>query len=495
MCEVVFGEFLKEIKKNFFSVKFVEMVNILVIYCQIMDDFIQLIVMCWMWEFIQLVGCVMLFYFFGILIVVLFCLVYDDCKKSIKEVVNVCNQSLMKLVIFEDDELDELRFGQRQVEFVFDDVLIKQEGIVSGGLDGFCDFSFSSSISVFIVVSIERVLVIFYFDGIVQVLNCYFSDMVIGMMIRIVVFKWFYYFYIKIFWKMFWYMDSFFFILLQMLLDELDEVILKDLEVLVEIVFFFVGQMDDLGFFDGFDFWVSYLEFQVFIFGRVGLLNIFGIKGLECFFFIFIMNFYFYKFMINFFKRFSSEWKFLEVRGFFIIRQLCFLLNVENIFYLMVDILLWEEDFKFVLIMVYVFNIILLIFMEFFQLRNQLKDLKILESQNLFCCLYCFWCYNLVIMVFFCFFIQNYWYVYDFIQKFGDLEVIVDFFVEVDKLVQLIECFIFIYLCLQLLDVKNNFYLIKVFYGLFMFLLQSSVFQLFLYWFQCVFNFELLQIE
>lgn len=33
MCEVVFGEFLKEIKKNFFSVKFVEMVNILVIYC------------------------------------------------------------------------------------------------------------------------------------------------------------------------------------------------------------------------------------------------------------------------------------------------------------------------------------------------------------------------------------------------------------------------------------------------------------------------------
>lgn len=58
----------------------------------------------------------------------------------------------------------------------------------------------------------------------------------------------------------------------------------------------------------------------MFIFGRVGLLNIFGIKGLECFFFIFIMNFYFYKFMINFFKRFSSEWKFLEVRGFFIIR-------------------------------------------------------------------------------------------------------------------------------------------------------------------------------
>ncbi|XP_066875497.1 protein VAC14 homolog isoform X3 [Kogia breviceps] len=34
MCEVVLGEFLKEIKKNPSSVKFAEMANILVIHCQ-----------------------------------------------------------------------------------------------------------------------------------------------------------------------------------------------------------------------------------------------------------------------------------------------------------------------------------------------------------------------------------------------------------------------------------------------------------------------------
>ena len=33
-CEVVLGEFLKEIKKNPSSVKFAEMANILVIHCQ-----------------------------------------------------------------------------------------------------------------------------------------------------------------------------------------------------------------------------------------------------------------------------------------------------------------------------------------------------------------------------------------------------------------------------------------------------------------------------
>lgn len=37
-CEVVLGEFLKEIKKNPSSVKFAEMANILVIHCQVSDE-------------------------------------------------------------------------------------------------------------------------------------------------------------------------------------------------------------------------------------------------------------------------------------------------------------------------------------------------------------------------------------------------------------------------------------------------------------------------
>ncbi|KAF5919513.1 hypothetical protein HPG69_000112 [Diceros bicornis minor] len=83
MCEVVLGEFLKEIKKNPSSVKFAEMANILVIHCQTTDDLIQLTAMCWMREFVQLAGRVMLPYSSGILTAVLPCLAYDDRKKSI----------------------------------------------------------------------------------------------------------------------------------------------------------------------------------------------------------------------------------------------------------------------------------------------------------------------------------------------------------------------------------------------------------------------------
>lgn len=132
MCEVVLGEFLKEIKKNPSSVKFAEMANILVIHCQTTDDLIQLTAMCWMREFIQLAGRVMLPYSSGILTAVLPCLAYDDRKKSIKEVANVCNQSLMKLVTPEDDEPDEPKpVLQRQAEPNPDDSLATQEGTPS----------------------------------------------------------------------------------------------------------------------------------------------------------------------------------------------------------------------------------------------------------------------------------------------------------------------------------------------------------------------------
>ncbi|OWK15725.1 VAC14 [Cervus elaphus hippelaphus] len=83
MCEVVLGEFLKETKKNPSSVKFAEMANILVIHCQTTDDLIQLTAMCWLREFIQLAGRVMLPYSSGILTAVLPCLAYDDRKRSI----------------------------------------------------------------------------------------------------------------------------------------------------------------------------------------------------------------------------------------------------------------------------------------------------------------------------------------------------------------------------------------------------------------------------
>ncbi|NWT86079.1 VAC14 protein, partial [Lanius ludovicianus] len=498
MCEVALGEFLKEIKKNPSSVKFAEMANILVIHCQAADDLIQLTAMCWMREFIQLAGRVMLPYSSGILTAVLPCLSYDDRKKNIKEVANVCNQSLMKLVIPEDDEMDEAKPSMTiPAEPTSEESLSKPEAISTGESQLPChgrselDFTALKQ-PLFFPCSCERIQVTLNLDGIVQVLDYHLSDTSIGMMTRIAVLKWLYHLYIKTPRKMFRHTDSLFPILLRTLSDESDEVILKDLELLAEIASSPAGQTEEgHGPSDGSDVRPGPVELHVP--ARAGQLSSSSTKGLECSPSTPTMNSYFYKFMINLLKRFSSERKLLETRGAFIIRQLCLLLNAENIFHSMADILLREEDLKFASTMVHTLNTILLTSSELFQLRNQLKDLKTPESRNLFCCLYRSWCHNPVTTVSLCFLTQNYKHAYDLIQKFGDLEVTVDFLTEVDKLVQLIECPIFTYLRLQLLDVKNNPYLIKALYGLLMLLPQSSAFQLLSHRLQCVPNPELMQ--
>uniref|UniRef100_A0A669QXS5 Protein VAC14 homolog n=1 Tax=Phasianus colchicus TaxID=9054 RepID=A0A669QXS5_PHACC len=485
MCEVALGEFLKEIKKNPSSVKFAEMANILVIHCQAADDLIQLTAMCWMREFIQLAGRVMLPYSSGILTAVLPCLSYDDRKKNIKEVANVCNQSLMKLVIPEDDEVDEAKQSVTLSEEPnLEEPVSKPEAASSGpgSIPGQCS-SFLDGME-----GENRIQVTLNLDGIVQVLDCHLHDTSIGMMTRIAVLKWLYHLYIKTPRKMFRHTDSLFPILLRTLSDESDEVILKDLEVLAEIASSPAGQTEGYGPSEAAEPRPSQVELHVPI--RNSQLRP---KGLECSPSTPTMNSYFYKFMINLLKRFSSERKLLETRGAFIIRQLCLLLNAENIFHSMADILLREEDLKFASTMVHTLNTILLTSSELFQLRNQLKDLRTPESRNLFCCLYRSWCHNPVTTVSLCFLTQNYKHAYDLIQKFGDLEVTVDFLTEVDKLVQLIECPIFTYLRLQLLDVKNNPYLIKALYGLLMLLPQSSAFQLLSHRLQCVPNPELMQ--
>uniref|UniRef100_A0A672UCN3 Protein VAC14 homolog n=1 Tax=Strigops habroptila TaxID=2489341 RepID=A0A672UCN3_STRHB len=290
MCEVALGEFLKEIKKNPSSIKFAEMANILVIHCQAADDLIQLTAMRWMSEFIQLAGRAMLPYSSGILTAVLSCLSYDDRKKSILEVANVCNQSLMKLVIPEDDEMDEARQLTTLLAHELDITALNQP--------------------LFFPCSCERIQVTLNLDGIVQVLDCHLHDTSIGMMTRIAVLKWLYHLYIKTPHKMFRHTDSLFPNLLQTLSDESDEVILKDLEVLAEIASSPAGQTEGHGPSNSSDARPSPVELHVP--DRAGQLSM---KGLECLPSTPTMNSYFYKFMINLLKHFSRERKLLETRG------------------------------------------------------------------------------------------------------------------------------------------------------------------------------------
>uniref|UniRef100_A0A672R777 Protein VAC14 homolog n=1 Tax=Sinocyclocheilus grahami TaxID=75366 RepID=A0A672R777_SINGR len=473
MCEVVLGEFLKEIKKNPSSVKFAEMANILVIHS---NDLIQLTSMTWMREFIQLAGRVVLPYSSGILTAVLPCLSYDDRKKSTKEAASACNHSLMKLVTPEDDEDDEE--SQTKSSPPGDGTPSKKESDLNG------------SLIYSVLCSSDRSAVTLDLDGIVQVLDRHLHDSSTGMMTRIAVLKWLYHLYIKTPRKMFKHTDSLFPMLLKTLSDESDEVILKDLEVLAEIASSPAGQTDTSGLCDSSD---SKTELHIPGGVRDGQPVVVGSKVTDLSPSTPSMNSYFYKFMINLLKRFSLERKLLEMRGAFIIRQLCLLLHAENVFHSMADILLKEEDLKFASTMVQTLNTILLTSAELFQLRNQLKDLRTQESCALFCCLYRSWCHNPVATVSLCFLTQNYQHAYDLIQKFGDLEVTVDFLMEVDKLVQLIESPIFTYLRLQLLDVEHNPYLIKALYGLLMLLPQSQAFQLLSHRLSCVPNPELMR--
>ncbi|XP_078125625.1 protein VAC14 homolog [Sander vitreus] len=491
-CEVVLGEFLKEIKKTPSSVKFAEMANILVIHCQVADetkltnDLIQLTAMTWMREFIQLAGRVVLPYSSGILTAVLPCLSYDDRKKNTKEAASACNHSLMKLVTPEDDEDEEKSGNTGSVE----DSQPKTEADSNDMLNASQESVGFSNISFFTPASADRPQVILDLDGIVQVLDRHLHDSATGMMTRIAVLKWLYHLYIKTPRKMFRHTDSLFPMLLKTLSDESDEVILKDLEVLAEIASSPAGQTDQVGSCDGTD---NKLELKVPEGGKPGQQPSTDSRAVDSSPSTPSMNSYFYKFMINLLKRFSLERKLLENRGAFIIRQLCLLLHAENIFHSMADILLKEQDLKFASTMVQTLNTILLTSAELFQLRNQLKDLRTQESCALFCCLYRSWCHNPVATVSLCFLTQNYKHAYDLIQKFGDLEVTVDFLMEVDKLVQLIESPIFTYLRLQLLDVENNPYLIKALYGLLMLLPQSQAFQLLSHRLRCVPNPELMR--
>ncbi|CAH1112011.1 unnamed protein product [Psylliodes chrysocephalus] len=185
---------------------------------------------------------------------------------------------------------------------------------------------------------------------------------------------------------------------------------------------------------------------------------------------------YYQKFIINLLSSFRENNRLLDERGSFIIRQLCVLLNAEKIYRTLAEILKKEMNLKFASLMVEHLNMILLTSSELYDMRNNLKELLSEESKSLFICLYETWCHNPVATVSLCLLTQSYNHVCDLIQLFGNLEVTVDFLIEIDKLVQLIESPIFAYLRLELLEIPSNKNLIRALYGLLMLLPQTEAF-------------------
>ncbi|CAH2042762.1 unnamed protein product, partial [Iphiclides podalirius] len=185
---------------------------------------------------------------------------------------------------------------------------------------------------------------------------------------------------------------------------------------------------------------------------------------------------YYCKFLQALLRLLAADENLLEDRGSFIIRQLCVLLNAEDIYRALSKILLEERNLRFAATMVDLLSTILLTAAELYHLRLQLRNMEKPGTAELFESLYRCWCHSPVSLLALCLLTHHYEHCNRLITTFGDLEITVDFLTEVDKLVQLIESPIFAYLRLELLGGAQSGALRSALFGLLMLLPQSDAF-------------------
>ncbi|KAJ3392845.1 hypothetical protein HDU84_003329 [Entophlyctis sp. JEL0112] len=175
---------------------------------------------------------------------------------------------------------------------------------------------------------------------------------------------------------------------------------------------------------------------------------------------------YFTRFLRSILDMFSADRQLLDSRGSLIIRHLCLSLNPERMFRAFAEILEKDGDLDFASTMVQNLNIILVTAPELADMRRRLKNLdsRVKKFRLLIPCK------------------TNREYKRRTVFYFSlhciaaDLEISVQFLIQVDKLVQLIESPVFTYLRLQLLEPQTHPYLFKCLFGILMLLPQSSAF-------------------
>ncbi|KAN0019672.1 hypothetical protein ACTFIU_002893 [Dictyostelium citrinum] len=193
------------------------------------------------------------------------------------------------------------------------------------------------------------------------------------------------------------------------------------------------------------------------------------------------------KLIQNLVMLFSNDSQLLRSRGNFIIRQLCLFLNPELIFRRFSNILGNNgsgsgENSKainpeFASVMVQTLNLILLTSDECVEIRRNLRSLSTPESRDLFSVLYTSWAHSPASLFSLCMLCQVYEHSCALLSKFTEIEINVNFLMEMDRLVQLLESPKFMALRLQLLEPEKYPSLFKSLYGLLMILPQSSAFE------------------
>lgn len=184
---------------------------------------------------------------------------------------------------------------------------------------------------------------------------------------------------------------------------------------------------------------------------------------------------YFSVFMKDLLELFKNDRKLLETRGNFILRTMCISLNPERVYSSLAEVLEKEKDMNFISIMIQILNNNLLTAPEIAKLRRKLSSQHDDESQ-LFAILFKTWCHNPPAALSLCLYAQNYELAYQILHEFIEFDITVNFLVQLDILVQLLESPVFTRLRMQLLDSDKYPYLYKCLYGILMILPQSSAF-------------------
>ncbi|KAM3959400.1 protein VAC14 homolog [Aphomia sociella] len=412
MCDVQLNEFLRSIKKDPSRVDFQAMINILITHAQSPEELLQLTAITWIKEFVELAGERMLPYASGVLAAVLPCLAYsDEPRKSIRETAATVNFQLTKLVVSESSEQPE--DAERPPESGAGGA--GGEG-GEGGAGGEAGEGGEGRLQLAAVVGV-----------LTQMLHHN------SVHTKVAALDWILHLYNKLPNQMFSQTGAVFLSVVGSLTDAADDVVRRALAVLAEICSSPAAPGD--------------LESSP----------------------------YYYKFLQALLRLLAADDNLLEDRGAFIIRQLCVLLNAEDVYKALSRILLQQRDLRFVATMVDVLSTILLTAAELYDLRLQLRGFDKPATHSLFEWLYACWCHSPVSLLALCLLTHNYSHCNTLISTFGDLEITVDFLTEVDKLVQLIESPIFAYLRLELLGARGG-ELRGALYGLLMLLPQSDAF-------------------
>ncbi|XXG40893.1 hypothetical protein AAC387_Pa01g1493 [Persea americana] len=165
----------------------------------------------------------------------------------------------------------------------------------------------------------------------------------------------------------------------------------------------------------------------------------------------------------------------LEKRGALIIRRFCVLLDAERVYRELSTVLEGEDDLEFASVMVQALNLILVTSTELFELRLLLKQSLVnAAGKDLFVSLYSSWCHSSVAVLSLCLLAQAYQHANSIVHSLVEEEKNVRFFIQLDKLIHLLETPVFAYLRLQLLEPGNYIWLLKSLYGLLMLLPQQS---------------------